>query len=45
VQAEFRRNTMTAGLGLALPDPPALLHFARRLDVHVWAPHPVRASA
>jgi hypothetical protein len=39
--AEFRTNTMTRGLGIALPDVAPLLHFSRRLDVHVWAPHAV----
>ena len=33
--AEFARNTMTAGLGIALAGPP-LLHFSRRIDVRVW---------
>ncbi len=42
-EAEFRRNTMTAWLGLRLPDTPPLLHFAQRLDVRVWAPHAVDA--
>ena len=39
--AEVERNTMAAPLGLAsLPGAP-LLHFARQLDVHVWAPRPL----
>jgi uncharacterized protein YqjF (DUF2071 family) len=37
-EADIRRNTMTAGLGFELPDVPPLLHFARRLNVHVWPP-------
>jgi uncharacterized protein YqjF (DUF2071 family) len=34
--AQIDVNTMTAPLGLALPDTQPLLHFARRLDVVVW---------
>jgi uncharacterized protein YqjF (DUF2071 family) len=41
--ADIRRNTMTAPLGFELPDVPPLLHFADRLDVHVWAPERVRS--
>lgn len=37
-EAEITHNTMTAPLGLRLPDMPPLLHFARRLDVVAWAP-------
>jgi len=38
--AEIERNSMAAPLGLeSLPGAP-LLHFARRLDVHVWWPRP-----
>ena len=40
-QAEIERNTMCAPLGLRLPADAPLLHFARRLDVHVWSPRPV----
>jgi uncharacterized protein YqjF (DUF2071 family) len=36
-EADISVNTMTAPLGIALPDPP-LLHFARRLDVVTWPP-------
>lgn len=43
-EAEIRRNTMTAGLGFDLPDVAPLLHFARRLDVHVWPPAAVDAT-
>jgi len=39
-QAVIERNTMTAPLGLPLPASEPLLHFARRLDVRVWAPRP-----
>jgi uncharacterized protein YqjF (DUF2071 family) len=39
-EADIQLNTMTTGLGLALPERP-LLHFAARLDVHVWAPQPL----
>jgi uncharacterized protein YqjF (DUF2071 family) len=42
-EAEFRVNDMTRGPGLRLPDTLPLLHFAKRLDVHVWALHPVEA--
>jgi uncharacterized protein YqjF (DUF2071 family) len=34
--AELAENTIGDAQGLALPGPPALLHFARRLDVVVW---------
>jgi uncharacterized protein YqjF (DUF2071 family) len=43
-EAEIRRNTMTLGPGLPLPDGPPVLHFSARLDVHVWAPEPVDAA-
>ena len=36
--AEIRRNTMTEGLSFRLPDVAPMLHFARRLHVHVWLP-------
>lgn len=35
-RANFDRNTMFAVHGLTVEGPPALLHFARRLDVVVW---------
>jgi uncharacterized protein len=35
-EATFERNTLFAAHGLHLSEPPALLHFARRLDVIVW---------
>ena len=40
----IQRNTMTAGLGFELPDVPPLVHFAARVDVHVWPPESVRSS-
>ena len=35
-EAEIVRNTYLTGHGLDLGGPPALLHFARRIDVVVW---------
>lgn len=43
--AAIQRNTMTAGLGFALPAGAPLVHFAARVDVRVWPPQPVRAPA
>jgi uncharacterized protein YqjF (DUF2071 family) len=40
-EATLRENTMLAVYGFAMTDPPALLHFARRLDVVVWNGEPV----
>jgi uncharacterized protein YqjF (DUF2071 family) len=37
-EAEIQVNTMAAAQGIALPDRPPLLHFARRQDVRVWWP-------
>lgn len=37
-EAAIFRNTMTAPLGIELPEQPALLHFAQRLEVLVWLP-------
>ena len=34
-------NTISAAGGLAVNGPPALLHFARRIDVVVWSPQRV----
>jgi uncharacterized protein YqjF (DUF2071 family) len=34
--AEFRINTMTRGLAVALPETAPVLQFARRQDVRVW---------
>ena len=39
-EAELRRNTMTAHIGIALAGDP-LLHFARRQDVVMWRIRPV----
>lgn len=36
--AEIETNTMAAAAGLTLPATPPRLHFARRLDVLLWAP-------
>ena len=44
-EADIRCNTMTAGLGFELPDAPPLLHFVRRLNVHVWPPEAVGPRA
>jgi uncharacterized protein len=41
-EAEIAVNTVADAHGLVLPDPPPLLHFARRLDVVAWPP--VRAG-
>lgn len=35
-EAEIGVNTMAAAHGIALPETPPLLHFARRLDVRCW---------
>jgi uncharacterized protein YqjF (DUF2071 family) len=37
-EIEIRANTMTDSWNIALSDAPALVHFARRVDVVVWAP-------
>ena len=37
-EAEITANTISAAGGLPVSGPPALLHFARRLDVIVWKP-------
>lgn len=37
-EAEWEHNRMTEQIGLALPDVPPLLHFAKRIGVRVWAP-------
>lgn len=36
-EAEFETNTVAAAAGIALPDIPPHLMFARRLDVLIWA--------
>ena len=35
-EAEFAVNTLALPLGLSVPDKPALLHFARQLEVVAW---------
>lgn len=40
-EAELETDTMTAQIRVERPGPPALLHFARRLDVAGWLPRPV----
>ncbi|MGZ4840026.1 MAG: YqjF family protein, partial [Terriglobales bacterium] len=37
-EAEISRNTIAAAAGIRLPDSTPLLHFARALEVLVWAP-------
>jgi uncharacterized protein YqjF (DUF2071 family) len=44
-RADIARCTLPAAHGLALPSSPPLLHFARRLDVIIWAPERVTSSA
>ena len=38
----IHENTMAVPLGIALSDPPPLVHYARTLDVSVWRPRRVR---
>ena len=40
-EAELETNTMATAAGIALPDRPPLLHFARRQAMVTWAPRPV----
>ena len=40
-RARFEESTMAAAAGIALPDSEPLLHFARVLEVLVWAPRRV----
>jgi hypothetical protein len=35
-EAEIEVNTMAAASGIALPDSPPVLHFARKLEVAIW---------
>jgi uncharacterized protein YqjF (DUF2071 family) len=42
-ECELYENTVAAAAGLALPNVPPLLHFARRLDVLIWPLQPVTA--
>jgi len=39
-KAEIEVNTMAAAAGLRLPPAQPVLHFARQLEVTVWAPRP-----
>jgi uncharacterized protein len=41
-EAEIMHNTLTAPLGLRLPETLPLLHFARRLDVVAWPPQSLK---
>jgi len=43
-EAAIHTNTMAERYGLTLNEPPAQLHFARRLDVVVWSPEDDGAS-
>jgi len=43
-EAAIFRNTMAAPLGIELPEQPALLHYAQRLEVLVWLPARVQAE-
>jgi len=40
---EIKHNTMTTPLAIDLPEQPALLHYARALDVRTWQPARIRA--
>lgn len=42
-RAHFSENSMVHAAGIDLPTEPALLHYARRLDVRVWRGVRVRA--
>lgn len=44
-EAEIESNTLTQAAGIRLPDMAPLLHFARRLEVVVWAPRSLPTSA
>jgi uncharacterized protein YqjF (DUF2071 family) len=44
-EADLAVNTLTAPLGLALPDRAPLLHYAQRQDVIGWLPITVRRQA
>lgn len=43
--ADIATNTMATPIGLALPDPAPLVHFARRIDVVAWTVRPLEAGA
>ena len=40
-QAEIQQNTMARSAGIQLPDTQPLLHFARFLEVLIWAPEKI----
>jgi uncharacterized protein YqjF (DUF2071 family) len=42
--AKISLNTMSQAAGIDLPTAPPLLHFARLLDVRLWAPAEVTLS-
>jgi uncharacterized protein len=42
-RAELERNTMTTASGIALPACAPLCHFARVLDVRLWAPRRIES--
>jgi uncharacterized protein len=44
-EAEIETNTMTAPIGLRLPDVPPLLHYAHRQDMVGWLPETVHPAA
>jgi uncharacterized protein len=35
-EAEIETNTLAEASGIALPDSPPVLHFARKLEVAIW---------
>jgi uncharacterized protein len=41
-ESDIQRNTMALAHGIALPDTPPLLHYAKRQDVLFWPLHRVR---
>jgi uncharacterized protein YqjF (DUF2071 family) len=43
--ADIEQNELTAPHGFALQGAPALLHFARRIEVIVWPPKSIALSA
>ncbi len=44
-EAEISTNTMATAAGISLPTTHPLLHFARRLDVLIWALQPLRVES
>jgi uncharacterized protein len=42
-EAEIEVNSMASAAGIALPQSPPLLHFARRLDVLIWSLHELKS--